>query len=304
MPAVRWRRQRNTAFVASLDHALGVLLNPLAKLLPRRLRRAAEKIEQEPARPIGQIAAVGFLFASVLYGLTASGQIGRLGDSLLVLAGFGIRDVQVIGGKETPELAVVEKLEIKGSLIAFDVGKAQERLATLPWVERAIVRKFYPGSLSVEIAERTPFALWQRDGQVFVVDRGGTEIVPLEDQRFARLPFIVGAGANKEAPALLAELSQQPAVAAQMRAAVLIAGRRWDLHLVEGVTVKLPEKNVRQALVELVQLDTSKQLLSRDVTVVDLRLSDRVTVRLPEGRSLEDVMPGGSGAATPVEARI
>ncbi len=79
-----------------------------------------------------------------------------------------------------------------------------------------------------------------------------------------------------------------------MRAAVLVADRRWDLHLDHGVTVKLPEKHVRQALAELVKLDADEKLLARDVVVVDMRLPDRVTVRLPEGRSLDDVTSDGA----------
>jgi cell division protein FtsQ len=74
-----------------------------------------------------------------------------------------------------------------------------------------------------------------------------------------------------------------------MYAAVLVGGRRWDLHLDQGVTVKLPENHVREALAQLVKLDREKQLLARDVIVVDLRLPDRVTVRLPEGRTLDEV---------------
>ena len=56
-----------------------------------------------------------------------------------------------------------------------------------------------------------------------------------------------------------------------------------------GVTVKLPESGVREALAQLVKLNAESRLLDRDVVVVDLRLPDRITVRLPEGRSLEDV---------------
>jgi cell division protein FtsQ len=78
---------------------------------------------------------------------------------------------------------------------------------------------------------------------------------------------------------------------------VLVAGRRWDLHLDHGVTVKLPEKNVRQALATLVRIDAAEQLLSRDVIVIDMRLADRMTVRLPAGRSLDDVTSDGDGSA-------
>jgi cell division protein FtsQ len=74
-----------------------------------------------------------------------------------------------------------------------------------------------------------------------------------------------------------------------MHDAVLVANSRWDLHLENGVTVKLPEKGIDAALAELVKLDSQSRLLDRDVSVIDLRLPDRITVRLPQGRSLDEV---------------
>ncbi len=297
MPTVKRVATEGTAFLAALDHALGRLLRPLADLLPRRLRRAAERIESRRARPVGQIAAAGFLALTILYALVVGGQIGRVGDALLVFVGFGIENVEIGGQRETSQITVLQKLEPAGSLIAFDVEAAQQRVAELPWVSSAVVRKFYPGTLVVEIVERKPFALWQRDGEVLVIDKTGTEIVPLDDARFAKLPFMVGGGANATAPGFLAELFTQPELAMQMRAAVLVAGRRWDIHLEHGVRVKLPEKDIRQALAQLVKLDSDHQLLARDVAVIDLRLPDRVTVRLPEGRSLDDVTSQGGSAS-------
>jgi cell division protein FtsQ len=292
-----------TAIIAGLDHALGALMRPIVNLMPRRLRRIAERIERQRTRPVGQMAAVSFLLASVIYGLIVGGQLGRLGDAMLVVAGFGIENIEINGYKETSELAILEKLEVGGSLVGYDVAEAQDRIATLPWVARATVRKFYPSTLSVEIEEREPFALWQREGQVFVIDRGGAEIVKLEESRFGKLPFMVGEGANQQVGDLLAAINAEPDVAAQMRAAVLVAGRRWDLHLEDGVTIKLPEKNIRAALAQLVRLNAERQLLQRDVIVIDLRLPDRVTVRLPEGRSLEDVTSDGAGDTPGAKAR-
>jgi cell division protein FtsQ len=49
--------------------------------------------------------------------------------------------------------------------------------------------------------------------------------------------------------------------------------------------VRLPETEVEQALSTLVTLDRNNKLLSRDITVVDLRLPDRVTVRLSDDAS-------------------
>jgi cell division protein FtsQ len=46
--------------------------------------------------------------------------------------------------------------------------------------------------------------------------------------------------------------------------------------------VRLPETGTEAALATLVKLDSDEQLLSRDITSIDLRLPDRVTVRLSE----------------------
>jgi cell division protein FtsQ len=294
LPTVKSVGSEGPAFLVWLDHALGRLMRPLVNLLPRRLRRFAERVERSRSHPIGQTAAVCFLFATILYGLIVSGQIGRLGDALLVFVGFGIEDVEISGQTETSQLDVLTQLELHGSLVSFDVEAAQERITELPWVSQAVVRKFYPGTLQVELTERKPFALWQRDGEVFLIDRSGAEIEALDEGRFAKLPFMVGGGANASARHFLATLFTQPAIAEQMRAAVLVSGRRWNLHLEGGTTVKLPENDMREALARLVLLDTEHQLLARDVTVIDLRLPDRVTVRLPEGRSLDDLVTDGS----------
>lgn len=285
-------RQGASALVATLDYALGAIIRPLATLMPRRLRRLADRIERNKTGPVGQVAAIGFLLAAILYGLIVGGQVGRLGDSLLVFLGFGIEDVEIAGDRETSEIAILEQLELGGSLISFDVAEAQERVAGLPWVAHASVRKFYPDTLAVDIEEREPFALWQHEGEVYVIDEAGTRIVPLEEYRYAALPFMVGERANLFASSFLDVLKGEPEIAERMLAAVLVAGRRWDLHLEDGVVVKLPEANPAAALEQLVKLNADRQLLARDVIVVDLRLPDRVTVRLPEGRSLEDVIEG------------
>jgi cell division protein FtsQ len=44
----------------------------------------------------------------------------------------------------------------------------------------------------------------------------------------------------------------------------------------------LPEANVASALERLIAIDREAKLLSRDIVAVDLRLPDRVTVRLSE----------------------
>ena len=52
--------------------------------------------------------------------------------------------------------------------------------------------------------------------------------------------------------------------------------------LKNGIDIRLPEEGMEQALDTLLTLDRDKKILSRDIAIVDLRLPDRVTVRLSE----------------------
>ena len=82
---------------------------------------------------------------------------------------------------------------------------------------------------------------------------------------------------------LAAGLDGHRLIFAKKRAAsVLVAERRWNLRLTNGMDVRLPETDLQSALDRLVALDREKKLLSRDITTVDLRLPDRITVRLSD----------------------
>ena len=63
---------------------------------------------------------------------------------------------------------------------------------------------------------------------------------------------------------------------------MLVAERRWNLKLRNNLDIRLPETDVAPALDRLVALDRDKRLISRDILAIDLRLPDRVTVRLSD----------------------
>jgi cell division protein FtsQ len=168
------------------------------------------------------------------------------------------------------------------SILLLDVADARARLTASPWIAEATVRKLYPARLEVEITERVPFALWQTDGRISVISADGTVLGPLADRRFVALPLVVGRGAEKKAKAFLATLDRYPGIRDEVRAAILVGDRRWNLKLKNGIDVRLPEQNVEAGFATLAALDRDRRLLTRDITAVDLRLPDRVSVRLSE----------------------
>ena len=64
----------------------------------------------------------------------------------------------------------------------------------------------------------------------------------------------------------------------------MVAQRRWNVLLNNGIDVELPETNAEAALHHLVALDQDKKLSVARYHLVDLRIPDRVTVRLVRRR--------------------
>src|SRR5437763_9559257 len=168
------------------------------------------------------------------------------------------------------------------SLLCRDAANMRLQLKPNPWIVEDNVLKHYPSRLHIAITERDAFALWQRDGKVEVIAEDGTVVEPYAGQHFAQLPLVVGVGAETRAKDFLALLDRYPAIRDQLHAAVLVAERRWNVMLNNGIAVRLPEAEVERALDTLVKLDRDNKILSRDIAAIDLRLLDRVTVQLSD----------------------
>jgi len=239
-------------------------------------------------RGTGAAAAFLLLIASIGYGAVKGGhgaeiaaEIQDLCDSAANSVGFRISEIALAGEHEVSREDILSLAGVTGrsSLLFLDAAQARDRLLTNPWIAQAAVLKLYPNRLRIEIKERKTFALWQKDGHVNLIASDGTVLEPYVAARFASLPLVVGDGAEHAAQGILALLKRYPSIAQAVDASVLVADRRWNLHLKSGVEVLLPERDPAQALTLLVDLDRDKKLLSRDIVKVDLRLPDRVTVR-------------------------
>jgi cell division protein FtsQ len=258
----------------------------------RSLRRWLDRlIAFDPPRGLGASAAALLLLASTCYGAIEGGYGGKIVaevqdicDTAANTVGFRISQVQLAGQHEVSRETILTLAGITGrsSLLFLNAARARERLLTNPWIADATVLKLYPGRLHIGITERKPFALWQKDGVVSLIAADGTVLEPYVPPAFRALPLVVGKGAEHAGYGFLMLVNRFPTIAAHVDAAVLVANRHWNLHLDNGVEVLLPERAPAHALGLLAGLDREKKLLSRDIVKVDLRLPDRVTVRLSD----------------------
>ncbi|MEM7120864.1 MAG: cell division protein FtsQ/DivIB [Pseudomonadota bacterium] len=208
--------------------------------------------------------------------------------------GFSVERVYATGRFQTDRQTLIEALgvDIHQPIFEISLETARQRVEALPWVSEASVERRLPDTIILRIDERTPLALWQNDGRLAVVDDNGDVIDGAHPQDFRELLLVVGPDAADVAADLIAVMNLVPEVRDRVRAAVRIGNRRWNLKLDDGIDVQLPEDDLDGALYRLADLDSSEQLLARDVQAVDLRLPDKLVLRLtPEAQARMSVDP-------------
>ena len=296
------RPSRFGAAAASWSRGLLRLTSPGPILGFRRRSSVAVPLARRIPRLTGTCLVLGFFAAIGGYGLVASGQYGAVraayGDPQDIVArglGFGIDRITISGLSHLSEREVLRLGGItpRSSLPFISVADIRERLLANPFVKSAEVRKYYPGQLAIALVEREPYALWQLNGELFVIAADGTPIDNLRDPSLAGLPLVVGEGANLRAASYVALLEAAGPLRSKVRAGMLVSGRRWTIKLENGLDVRLPEENAVAAMTRLVRLDRETGLTGKDVLAVDLRIPDRVVVRLTEEAAAARVETSG-----------
>jgi len=165
-------------------------------------------------------------------------------------------------------------------ILAVSPTRTKDRLEALPWVRTAVIERWLPGTIYVRLVERQPLALWQHGGKIELIDRGGDVIPVVRLDQFAKLPMVVGAGAARHAAELLEMLAGEPELAARVTAAIRVGDRRWNLRIDNAIDVLLPADGEANAWSQLARLERSSAILKRDLQTIDLRLPDRLVLRV------------------------
>lgn len=206
-------------------------------------------------------------------------------------AGFVVRQVDIDGAVNQPRLSIYREVLDGGSdsMMLADLPAIRARLLELPWVKDASIQRRWPDRLDIRIVERKPAALWQHKGRLRLIDAEGVVLPAADLEPFAALPLLVGADAHLEARSLLRLLADHPRLADDIEAALWIGQRRWDIRMKTGETLSLPEgEAARAALTRFADIDRETPLLGRGFVRFDLRIPDKMVVRV-----------GGEGGAKP-----
>jgi|GEM_PF-1472556 len=286
------------------------------------LRRPPPPRWQAPALYGLAVVAMASLLAATIHIANSTGLTDRVRfaveDQLVATTdrlGLQIRDILSEGRQRTSAREIYRILEpyYGQSILAIDISAIQQRLQSLPWVREAAVTRHFPDRLTATIVEHRPIALWQPtmrqptmrqptvaqpnavrtpSGPSLVSDRG--DIIRISAvSPYRHLPILSGADAPSAAADLLRLVGSEPSLVRLVTGAERVDSRRWNVFIDGRIEVRLPERAPELAWQRLARLHDEQSLLTRAVEAVDLRLDDRVIVRLAD----EVLNPPSAGPA-------
>jgi cell division protein FtsQ len=266
-------------------------VSPIAVSADKRFHRAHVK----PARRRGRLRNISWPIAK--YGLLPALFLLLVYRGGAVVADVPILQVDHILVNGNHRLPSGEVLALLGGLrgeniIRTDLNAWRDRLLASPWVRDATLRRSFPSTVEVVVAEREPIGIGRLKGRLFLVDERGAVIDEYGPQ-YADFDLPIIDGLSGSAPAtetddergdlaarLILSLRAKPSVARQLsqvdvsdlhNAAVILNGDQAVIYV--GDDRFLPR------IESYLELSAALRARVADIDYVDLRFDDRIYVR-------------------------
>lgn len=196
---------------------------------------------------------------------------------------FMISELAVTGTEGGLTKDVIAALPIEFPVSSFDLNLEgmRQHVEALAGVRAARVRVGEAGALQVDVTPRVPVALWRDRDTLRLIDAEGVTAGVLA-ARVDRLdlPLIAGDGAQDHIAEALALYRAARPIAPRIRGLVRMGERRWDIVLDREQRILLPTEAPLAAVDRVIVLHQAQDMLDRDVAIVDMRSTQRPTLRM------------------------
>lgn len=166
---------------------------------------------------------------------------------------------------------------------SFELNLDEMRIwiENIPSVDRAVVMVSTGGLLSVKIMEMPAAFVWRDVDGLKLVSGSGNILRNIAYRAdFGHLPLIAGEGAVDVLEEARSIISHADPIADRLRGLVRVGHRRWNLILLDGQTIALPENSPELALSQAIVLGQAQNLFERDISLIDFRDPNRPTLRI------------------------
>lgn len=283
-------RRRSSSLGQQMGRAFGAL--PVPPGLVRRIGNWT----------LGLLVAAGIVAGLIamgvpqMIGLETAHGIGRMG--------FVVRNIEISGRSHVDRDSVYRiVMDQRGQdMPLVDLSGTRQRLLGLGWIQDARVSRRLPDTLAVDLVERVPAAILQRQQQLYLIDAAGHVLSGVDARTLPlQLPLVIGSKVEAQIITLQALVASQPSLKQLVAGATWVGDRRWDIRFQSGETLALPEgaAAARAAYALFARKDQEERLLGRGFVRFDMRNPGPIVVRTtpePGAKIEEPVAPTAPGA--------
>jgi cell division protein FtsQ len=227
----------------------------------------------------------GFLFVSLCFLALPSNVLQSTNNKIQDLCratGIVLKNVYLEGQNYTDRTEIIKALnvEIGEPILNINLSKLQNNLKSIGWIQDAVIERQLPDTLYIWIVERTPLALWQNSGKMYIIDQEGKVIEGENNfQKFSHLILLIGEDAPLYAKSLFSFIDKEKDLFQQISSATRISERRWNIRFQNGLVVKLPEEEAEKYWQYVVNM-YKKKILFNDIKTLDLRVPNKLYIEM------------------------
>lgn len=174
-------------------------------------------------------------------------------------------------------------IDLPVSSFHVDLDAVKTRIEQIDAVRQAALYLRAGGVLEVVIEPRVPVVLWRGPKGLEMLDAAGQRAgyVAHRGDR-PELPLLAGQGVGPHIGEALEILDAAHPVADRIRGVVRVGERRWDIVLDRDQRVMLPENDAVRTVEHVMAMQMTQDVLSRDISVMDMRDTRRPILRLSD----------------------
>lgn len=158
---------------------------------------------------------------------------------------------------------------------SINLEDVNKRILSHPWVKKSAVKRRPNGNLDIKVQFRTAIAQWT-DGQYFYpLSADGSHVKTPTDKRIDNTVLFVG-----DLPNDITEITNiAHKISNKISHLEWIEKRRWNIYTTTGILIKLPEDDFITSLAKIIQLETTDNILSKNISVIDMRDNKRILIK-------------------------
>ena len=191
---------------------------------------------------------------------------------------LGVKEIVVKGLNEKENNIVKSQVNFLINQNIFFINKAsiKSKINQNDFIEKIVVKKIYPSKIYIETKPAELLAITTKDNKKYYIGSNGKLIKKNHMNFNENLPIIFGNFLIKDYLLLSEIFLDEGFNLKDFKKVYYFQNKRWDVEIQEGLVVKLPRKNIKQA-VNKMKLVLENDQFSINKTI-DLRIPNQIII--------------------------